>query len=312
MKSGDITRVETFQISGSGSARDHSVGAASLRIPRPYMARSFATTGAPSTSADLVLSGPVTGIDGDSYQTSVTVGSFEISGLSSTQKLSKDMLATGTGYVRNGSSVDLNLITSIDSRTALTVTPSTLATGTLANIVFTHSGNTPKTQSAGNFPGKPVVLPPASGKLHCNIDGLTSKTINYSRWSIDSNTPYKWDFYITGTDEASMPSINQYSEYLVAEHTTGDGLGSDVRIMWIAFTTNGNATDKTFYIKSWETGETLFEQSTANYSLNNPQRSFKVKMPEGGIMCKGGAVFSFSAPASSSFAIEQMMVGYQI
>ena len=109
-----------------------------------------------------------------------------------------------------------------------------------------------------------------------------------------------------------MPSVTQFSEYLVAGHTTGDGLGQNVRIMWMMFNSASNSNDLVMSIKSWETGETLFKQSTPNYSGNNPYSNLQMKIPVGGIFCKGGAVFDFGDSVIASFAISSLSVGYQL
>jgi hypothetical protein len=314
MKSTGMTRTETFQLNASST-----VGLQSLRIPRPYMARSFAATGAPSTSANLVLSGPVTGIDGYSYDPSVNVGSGNaVSNIENTEALSKNMIVSSASSIpwSNGSVRDLNLISEISSRTELTLDPAVSAgTATGVPVVFTHSGNTPRIDGTGNYPGKFITPPPPSGKLYCDFDDLSSKSINYSSWEIDVDTK-KWNFYITGTDESSMPTVSQYTEYLVAGHTTGDGLGQNVRIMWIMLSGASNNKDVVISIKSWETGQTLFKQNSPNYSGTNPQANFHINIPAGGIFCEGGAVFDIAVPsggsADASFAIKYMTVGYQI
>lgn len=314
MKSTGMTGIETFNLTGTST-----VGLQSLRIPRPYMARSFSASGAPSTSANLVLSGPVTGIDEYSYDASVNVGSGNaVSSVSDTRALSKNMIVSSASSSpwSNGSGRDLNLISEISSRTELTLDLAVSAsTATGVPAVFTHSGNTPRTDGPGNYPGKVITLPPPSGKLYCDLNNLSSQSINYSSWEIDVNTK-KWNFYITGTDESSMPNVTRYNEYLVAGHTTGDGLGQNVRIMWMMLVSNLRSEDVVISIKSWETGQTLFKQNSPNYHGTNSQSNFHIDIPSGGIFCEGGAVFDIAVPsggaATDPLAIKYIMVGYQM
>jgi hypothetical protein len=321
MKSTGMTGIEKFRLDGGHSL---NVGTAALRLPRPYIGRRMSGTGQPSVDANLALSNPVSGIDEYSFTASSNISVDKrtatlTSGNKTTQPFSKNMIVTGdpieSGF-RNGSSNNLNTIETINTDTQYYLDSDALNSGAGFKTFFSQSGKTPLTKGNGTYGGKVIATPPPSGKLHCEIDGLSSKTINYSSWEI-SYRPDWWTFYISGTDETSMPAIDQGVNLVSVEHTTGDGLGSNVRVMWIMFVTNGSSNDLVLSIKSWETGEVLFKQSTPNYSSNNPQQNYIMQIPYGGIFCRGGAVFEFlesngSVSTTSDPSCRYMYVGYQM
>ena len=316
MKSTGITGIEKFRLKGTESS---NVGAAALRLPRPYIGRRMSGAGQPSVDANLALSNPVSGIDEYSHDTNTRVESdlFEVTLVDGTNPYSKNMLVTGDSNYQNGSSLNLNKIETIETVNQLQLNYEALGSGPVGDTVFSQSGLTPLSRGYGTYGGKVIATPPPSGKLHCKLDGLSSKTINYSSWEIAYRTDW-WYFYISGTDETSMPAIDNMVDLVSVEHTTGDGLGCNVRVMWIMFVTSGaSINDLVLSIKSWETGEVLFKQSTPNYSSNNPQQNYIMQIPYGGIFCRGGAVFEFlesngSVSTTTSPACKYMLVGYQM
>ena len=135
-----------------------------------------------------------------------------------------------------------------------------------------------------------------------------SETLTY-----DSFTPgpiRDYTFNITGSSTGSE-TVSADGDLLVAEHTTGDGLGSNVRIMWISLNLGRlSVATQELKIKSWETGDVVF--STSIRQMND--RSYRglqfVEIPAGGVFCEGGAVFEFGN--GSVKRPIYFSVGYQI
>jgi len=301
MKSTGLSKVERFL-----AAEGH----ASFRLPRPFMTRKR-TTGT-ITSGSLDTCGSVSSLAG-SYASSASVSSGM--GLSNvtvtaiddaiTPYLSAGMIvvdsASGSKF-RNGSSKNLTRIVSVDSDTQITV-DNVLSSGG-ASAMFAYPGNTLMTETPGRYyPGKASIPPPASGKLYVG-NATTATYLNYSDFTPGPTNNYN---FTTTAGDATV----SLSNLLVAEYTTGDGLGSNVRIMWMAFHTAGNLATRELSIKSWETGDVVFELSSRETSAAGPKGIQFVEIPMGGIFCEGGAVFQWGNGTSDS-APGTVCVGYQI
>ena len=302
MKSTGLSKVERFT---------NTEGNASFRLPRPFMTRKR-DSGAHAYSSPGTLNtcGSISSLGG-SYDASVSIGG---SGAgtnvavtvddSITPYLSAGMIvvdgASDSTKFRNGSALDLTRIVSVDSDTQITV-DNTLGSGT-ASAMFAYPGNTLMRESPGQYyPGKASIPPPASGKLYKG-NATTATYFNYSGFTPGPTNNYI--FTTTGGD-ATVSSLN----LLVAGHTTGDGLGSNVRVMWIAIQ-QLNANNLILSIKSWETGDVVFELSTRESSLYSPRQIQFVDIPMGGVFCEGGAVFQWGDGTVT--APTRVLVGYQI
>jgi len=302
MKSTGLSKVDRFL-----AAEGH----ASFRLPRPFMTRKRDSSTF-SGAGSLNTCGSISSLLG-SYDSSVSISSGM--GLSNvtvtvdaalTPYLSAGMIvvdsASGTKF-RNGSSNNLTRIVSVDAAIRITV-DNVLTSGT-SSAMFAYPGNTLMKESPGQYyPGKASIPPPASGKLYGEITATSAKYLDYSDFTPGPTNNYI--FTTTGGD-ATVSS----SHLLVAEHTTGDGLGSNVRIMWMAFYTTGSLTTRELSIKSWETGDVVFELSSRETSAAGPKGIQFAEVPMGGIFCEGGAVFQWGNGTSDS-APGTVLVGYQI
>lgn len=303
MKSTGLSKVERF-LTAEGNA--------SFRLPRPFMTRKRDSgSHAHSSPGTLNTCGSISSLLG-SYDTSVSIGG---SGAGTnvavtvdaalTPYLSAGMIvvdgASDSAEFRNGSSKNLTRIVSVDSATQITV-DNTLGSDP-ASAMFAYPGNTLMKESPGKYyPGKASIPPPASGKLYMG-NATTATYFNYSGFTPGPTNNYI--FTTTGGD-ATVSSSN----LLVAGHTTGDGLGSNVRVMWMAFQEAAVLAPAILSIKSWETGDVIFESSNRRTDSYTPKQIQFVDIPMGGVFCEGGAVFQWGDGTVS--APDLVLVGYQI
>jgi len=309
MKSTGLSKVDIFY--------GHVDEAPMLRLPRPFATRKRTAsgqifgTGTLGTCGSMVNRGRAStatllcDVAGAGSNIAVTL----TTALATTNFLSAGMLVLSAGtddQFRNGSSENLTRIVSVDSATQITV-DNTLDSGTGVGVMFAYPGNTLMKESPGQYyPGHASLRPPASGNLVCDMDSVpdSSETLTY-----DSFTPgpgQDYNFNITGS---SGSVVINHAAILVAEHTTGDGLGSNVRIMWMSLQF-GHSVTQELKIKSWETGDVVFATSTRETSARTYRGIQFVEIPAGGVFCEGGAVFEFgdgSVKRPANFS-----VGYQI
>ena len=307
MKSTGLSKVDRFL---------NTDGHASFRLPRPFMTRKR-DSGNFSGTGSLNTCGSISSTAG-SYDDQVTVGtpssdgSRSVIGIESslTPYLSAGMIVvdgaeTGPSYedrFNDGSQNNLTRIVSVDSTTTITV-DSALDSGR-TSAMFAYPGNTLMQEIPGRyFPGKASIPPPASGKLY-SVTAISSTYLNYSGFT--PGPTHNYIFTTTGGDA----TVNS-GHLLVAEYTTGDGLGSNVRVMWMAVYYSGTSTAKKLLIKSWETGDVVFESSSRQTSAFSPKQVQFVEIPMGGVFCEGGAVFQWGNGTSDS-APGAVYVGYQI
>ena len=306
MKSTGLSKVDVFW--------EDADEAPLLRLPRPFITRKRAAGNQTFGTGTLNTCGSIIQTTA-SHDGSVTVGgsgagtNVAVTNVSYTDFLSEGMIVLDTGndnFFRNGSSNNLTRIVSVDSTSQITV-DHTLNNGT-GGVMFANPGNTLMKESAGYYPGYASLPPPASGKLICNLAAHASlhETLTY-----DSFTPgptRNYDFNITGSSSSVVVGS---TELLVAEHTTGDGLGSNVRIMWMSLNLGrASVVTQELKIKSWETGDVIFSTSIRQMNVRSYRGIQFVEIPAGGVFCEGGAVFEFG-DGSVKRPI-YFSVGYQI
>jgi hypothetical protein len=307
MKSTGLSKVDLFY--------DTYDEAPMLRLPRPFITRKRAAgnqtfgTGTLNTCGSIIQT--IASDDG-----SVTVGgsgagtNVAVTNVAYTDFLSEGMIVLDVGtdnFFRNGSSNNLTRIVSVDSTSQITV-DHTLNNGT-GGVMFANPGNTLMKESSGYYPGYASLPPPASGKLICSMSSTpdASATITYDSFTPGPTRDYS--FNITGSSTGSV--VVGSRELLVAEHTTGDGLGSNVRIMWMGLNLGRVAVaTQELKIKSWETGDVIFSTSIRQMNARSYRGIQFVEIPAGGAFCEGGAVFEFG-DGSVKRPIH-LSVGYQI
>jgi len=312
MKSTGLSKVDIFY--------EHVDEAPMLRLPRPFATRKRTASGQGFGTGTLGTCGSMVHRDRASNATLLcdvagagsNIAVTLTTALATTNFLSAGMLVLSAGtddQFSNGSSENLTRIVSVDSATQITV-DNTLDSGTGVGVMFAYPGNTLMKESSGQYyPGHASLPPPASGNLFCDMTSTPdgSKTITY-----DSFTPgpgQDYNFNITGSSASPGSVAISHAGILVAEHTTGDGLGSNVRIMWMSLSFGYSVTQE-LKIKSWETGDVVFATSTRQMNVRTYRGIQFVEIPAGGVFCEGGAVFEFgdgSVKRPANFS-----VGYQI
>tara|TARA_R100000152_G_C6755227_1_gene178942 strand:- start:375 stop:1361 length:987 start_codon:yes stop_codon:yes gene_type:complete len=307
-----------------------------LRLPKPFTTvlldnNNTTATGSSRTfiaDRNTYFAGPIVTSFGREYQLETGMVDINsngvVTGLETTKYAFRDaVIFDEDRRFSVGRLTDKTQILSVDSQTQITVSSASSSGGADGNrVAICYPGTyTRNANDLSQLGGPAAIYPPDSGKLYIQstLNPLLGNTINYSSWrndDYDNVGSNGWSFYITGTDEASMPSAAKISTRLIAMPQTGDGTGQSVRILSILFSPRGGTgAVADFYIKSWETGSTVLKASTPNQSTNVYGNLVKIDIPSGGIFCDGGAVFEFRSPADDSFilpSIDSFFVTYQM